>query len=211
MATTAIDCKEQVSDRILTAPNVISTIRLLMVPIYLWLLLSGHDIAALIVFSVAALTDFVDGQVARRTNQVSKLGKLLDPAVDTALMVTGILGVVLIGRLPIWIAVVVFAREAFLLIGGAILLKGFDIRVPVIYPGKVATTLLFVGFAGMFLNMPQVQGLGIAQAGWLPGLNGDPCAIWVWLVYIGLALQISVTIYYCIQAWRSLSAKRRMG
>ena len=208
LAATTIDCSEEVSNKILTAPNVISAVRLLMVPVYLWLLLNGYDIAALVLFSVAALTDFVDGQVARRTHQVSKLGKLLDPAVDTVLMVTGILGVVLIGRLPAWIAVVIFAREAFLLIGGGILLKGFDIRVPVIYPGKVATTLLFAGFAGMFLNAPLLPGLGITSVDWLPGFNAADCAIWVWLVYIGLALQIGVTVYYCIQAGKALASRK---
>lgn len=192
-------------------PNVISAVRLLLVPAYLWLLLDGHDVAALAVFAVAALTDFVDGQVARRTHQVSRLGKLLDPAVDTVLMVTGVLGVVLVGRLPVWVAVLVFARELFLLVGGAVLLNRFHVSVPVVYPGKVATTLLFVGFAGMFLNAPQVPGLGLCDIPWLPGLNGASCAAWVWLVYAGLALQVGVTVHYCRQAWLRLQAARKGG
>lgn len=200
---------EEVSNKILTAPNVISAVRLLLVPIYLWLLFAGNDIAALVLFSVAALTDCLDGQVARRTNQVSKLGKLLDPAVDTVLMFTGVLGVVLVGRLPVWFAVLVFAREIFLLVGGGILLKRFGIQVPVIYPGKVATTLLFIGFAGMILNMPLIPGLGIIPVDWLPGFNDAPCALWVWFIYVGLVLQIAVTIYYCVQAWGKLSAVLR--
>lgn len=198
-----------VSSKILTAPNVISAVRLLLVPIYLGLLFAGSDIAALVLFSVAALTDCLDGQVARRTNQVSKLGKLLDPAVDTVLMFTGVLGVVIIGRLPVWFAVLIFAREIFLLVGGGILLKRFDIRVPVVYPGKVATTLLFIGFAGMILNMPIIPGLGIVPVEWLPGLNAAPCALWVWFIYVGLVLQIAVTVYYCVQAWGKLAAVRR--
>ena len=201
--------EEEVTDKILTAPNVISAVRLLMVPVYLVLLFNGYDVSALVVFSVAALTDFVDGQVARRTHQVSKLGKLLDPAVDTILMFTGVLGVVLIGRLPAWFAVLLLAREAFLLVGGGILLKTRDIHVPVVYPGKVATTLLFVGFAGMFLNAPTVPGLGLCDIAWLPGFNGDACAVWVWFVYVGLVLQIGVTVYYCKVAWSKLSASRR--
>lgn len=198
--------EEEVSSKILTVPNVISAIRLLLVPVYLWLLLSGHDVAALVLFAVAALTDCLDGQVARRTNQVSKLGKLLDPAVDTILMFTGVLGIVLVGRLPVWFAVLIFAREIFLLVGGAILLKRFAIQVPVIYPGKVATTLLFIGFAGMILNMPLIPGLGVANVGWLPGFDAGPCALWVWVIYVGLVLQIAVTVHYCIQAWRKLHA-----
>lgn len=201
--------EEAVSNKILTVPNVISAVRLLLVPIYLWLLFTEHDIAALVLFSVAALTDCLDGQVARRTNQVSKLGKLLDPAVDTVLMFTGVLGVVIIGRLPVWFAVLIFAREIFLLVGGGILLKRFGVQVPVIYPGKAATTLLFIGFAGMILNWPLIPGLGLVPIDWLPGFNGDPCALWVWVIYVGLILQIAVTVYYCVQAWGKLSAVRR--
>lgn len=203
--------EEEISNKVLTAPNVISGVRLLLVPIYLWLLFGGNDIAALVVFSVAALTDFVDGQVARRTHQVSRLGKLLDPAVDTVLMFTGILGVVLIGRLPVWFAVLILARETFLLVGGAVLIRTRGIHVPVVYPGKVATTLLFVGFAGMFLNAPQVPGLGLCDVGWLPGFNAGDCALWVWFVYAGLVLQVGVTVYYCVQAWARLSESRKHG
>lgn len=211
MALAAVEnnADEEVSNKVLTAPNAISAVRLLLVPIYMWLLFNGHDIAALVLFSVAALTDFVDGQVARRTHQVSRLGKVLDPAVDTVLMFTGVLCVVLIGRLPVWFAVLIMAREAFLLIGGGILIRLYGITVPVIYPGKVATTLLFVGFAGMFLNAPVLPGLGWTDAGWLPGFNGSDCAVWVWFVYVGLVLQVAVTVYYCRQAWAKLSERRK--
>lgn len=203
--------EEEISDKVLTVPNIISAVRLLLVPVYLWLLFDGFDVAALVLFSIAALTDFVDGQVARRTHQVSRLGKLLDPAVDTVLMFTGVLGVVLVGRLPAWFAVLVLAREAFLLVGGAVLIKAHGIRVDVVHPGKVATTLLFVGFAGMFLNAPLVPGLGLVDVSWLPGFNAGDCALWVWFVYAGLALQIGVTVYYCVQAWGKLSECRKRG
>ena len=203
--------EEEISDKVLTVPNIISAVRLLLVPVYLWLLFDGFDVAALVLFSIAALTDFVDGQVARRTHQVSRLGKLLDPAVDTVLMFTGVLGVVLVGRLPAWFAVLVLAREALLLVGGAVLIKAHGIRVDVVYPGKVATTLLFVGFAGMFLNAPLVPGLGLVDVSWLPGFNAGDCALWVWFVYAGLALQIGVTVYYCVQAWGKLSECRKRG
>ncbi len=195
------------TDKILTVPNVISFVRLLLVPVYLWLLFEGYSIAALIVFAVAAATDFIDGQIARRTHQVSALGKLLDPAVDTALMLTGVLGVVFVGRLPIWFAALIILREIYLLVGGAILLRKFDIRIPVIYPGKVATTLLFVGFCGLLLNAPLVPGLGVCDISWLPGFNHAEVSIWIWLLYLGIAMQIGVAIYYSIQAWHELQNK----
>ncbi len=63
-------------------------------------------------------------------------------------MITGVLGVFLVGRIPLWVIVVVVLRDAYLLIGGAWLLSRYRIRVPVIYLGKFATTFLFIGFAG---------------------------------------------------------------
>lgn len=191
----------EASDKILTAPNVISFIRLLLVPFYLSLLFDGERVWALVVFIIAAASDFIDGQVARRTNQVSKLGKLLDPAIDTILMFTGVIGVVAIGDLPIWVAIYIIAREAFLLIGGAVLISRYDVRVPVIYPGKFATTFLFAGFAGMFLGAPVLNGLGVIPVSWLPGFNNDAYIVWVWLIYLGIALQIIVTVYYCWKAY----------
>lgn len=199
---------EDVTGRILTAPNVISFARLCLVPIYLCLLFSGNDVAAMIIFAVAALTDFVDGQVARRTHSVSKLGKILDPAVDTILMMTGVLGVCLIGRCPLWIAILVFGREVFLLGGGAILLYRCSIRIPVIYPGKFATTFLFIGFAALLLNRPILPGLGLIDASWLPGFGMTGACWGIWFVYAGLVLQIGVTIYYCIKAAMALRARR---
>lgn len=202
------DQAEVVTDRILTVPNVISFARLCLVPVYLWLLLSGSDVAAMVVFAVAALTDFVDGQVARRTHSVSKLGKLLDPAVDTILMMTGVIGVCLVGRCPWWIAILIIAREALLLIGGGILLERFRIQIPVIYPGKVATTLLFVGFASLLLNWPTVPGLELADASWLPGFGSSSVCLGLMVVYAGVALQIGVTIHYCVQAVGKLTEAR---
>ena len=198
----------EVTSRILTAPNIISFARLCLVPIYLCLLFAGQNIAAFAVFAVAALTDFVDGQVARRTHAVSKLGKILDPAVDTILMMTGVIGTCILGRCPLWVAVLIIAREVFLLVGGGVLLKRFDIHVPVIYPGKFATTFLFIGFAALLLNWPLVPGLGIIDAPWLPGFGPTEACWGIWFIYGGLVLQIGVTIYYCIQAAGQLKAKR---
>lgn len=199
--------EEPVSDRILTVPNVISFIRLCLVPLYLALLLGGHDLAAAITFGVAAGTDFLDGQIARRTHTVSKLGQLLDPTVDRVLMVTGVLGVFLVGRLPLWIILVVVARDGLLLAGGSWLLFKRGIRVPVIYPGKFATTFLFVGFAGLILNWPLVPGLGLCDLAWLPGFTDASVSWGIWFIYVGLLLAIGTTVYYVWAALRALKAQ----
>ena len=163
--------QEEVSNRIFTVPNVISFIRLCLVPVFFVLLFNGFDLAATLLFAIAAGTDWVDGQIARRTHQVSRLGQLLDPAVDRILMISGVVGLFAVGRLPLWIILIVIARDLLLLGGGAYLLKRWHTRVAVIYPGKVATTLLFVGFAALLLNWPILQGLGMVDAAWLPGIQ----------------------------------------
>ena len=93
--------EDEVLDTIFTIPNLISTIRLCMVPCFIVLLLTGYDILATVLFAVAAGTDWIDGQIARRTHTVSKLGRLLDPAVDRILMISGVVCLLAVGRLPL--------------------------------------------------------------------------------------------------------------
>lgn len=201
---------EAVTNRIFTIPNVISFIRLCMVPVYMMLLLNGYDLLATFMFALAAGTDWIDGQLARRTNCVSKLGQLLDPAVDRILMSCGVIGLMLVGRLPIWIVVVVLGRDLMLLVGGAYLLKRYHERVAVIYPGKVATTFLFVGFAGLLLNMPLIGGLGWFEASWLPGFGSEACSWGIWFVYAGLLIGLFTTLYYVLAGYRKMQKARRL-
>ena len=201
---------EAVTNRIFTIPNVISFIRLCMVPVYMVLLLNGYDLLATCMFALAAGTDWIDGQLARRTNCVSKLGQLLDPAVDRVLMSCGVIGLMLVGRLPIWIVVVVLGRDLMLLVGGAYLLKRYHERVAVIYPGKVATTFLFVGFAGLLLNMPLIGGLGWFDVSWLPGFGSVACSWGIWFVYAGLLVGLFTTMYYVLAGYRKMQKARRL-
>ncbi len=201
--------EEEVLDTIFTIPNLISAIRLCMVPCFIALLLTGYDILATILFAVAASTDWIDGQIARRTHTVSKLGQLLDPAVDRILMISGVVCLLIVGRLPAWIVILVLGRDLLLLIGGAYLLKKWRIRLAVIYPGKVATTFLFVGFAALLLNWPVLTGLGVVPFAWLPGLSSGPYSWGIWFVYAGLIVGLFTTIYYVATGARRLAAAMR--
>lgn len=196
---------EEVSNKILTIPNIISFVRLCMVPAFAVLLLKGNDIAATVLFALAASTDFVDGQVARRTHSVSKLGQLLDPAVDRILMITGVVCLLVVQRIPVWVVAFVIIRDLFLLAGGAYLIRRFRRRVAVIYPGKVSTTLLFVGFSLLLLNWPLCDGLGWCDISWLPGFSTGVFSWGIWFVYAGLVLSAFVTIYY---VYKGLSVRR---
>lgn len=213
MLRRAIDMtqNEAVTNKVLTAANVVSFVRLCMIPIYLWLLLSGYDLAATFVFAVAAATDFLDGQIARRTHTVSRVGQLLDPAVDRLLMITGVLGVFLVGRVPLWVIVIVLLRDVLMLLGGLWLLKRHHVRIDVIYPGKVATTLLFVGFAALLLNWPLVPGLGWCDLAWLPGFTSEPVGWGIWFIYAGLVLGLGTTAYYMSAAVRALRTAKADG
>lgn len=201
----------EVSSMVFTVPNLISLIRLCLVPIFLVLLFQGYDLMATFLFALAAGTDWIDGQIARRTNTVSKLGQLLDPTVDRVLMASGVIGLFIVGRLPLWIILVVLIRDLFLLGGGAYLLQRYRIRISVIFPGKVATTLLFVGFAGLLLNWPLLPGLGMTDLSWLPGFSAQAYSWGIWFVYIGLTLALATTVYYVIAALMKLRSAKRNG
>ena len=201
--------QREASDKIFTIPNVISFVRLCMAPVFLVLLFNDNNIAAAVLFAIAAGTDFVDGQIARRTNSVSKLGQLLDPAVDRILMICAVVGLMVVKRLPVWIVAVVIIRDLALFAGQAFLLKKYNVRVAVVYAGKFATTFLFVGLAGLLLNLPLVPGLGVCDFGWLPGFN-DAAASWgIWCVYIGLVIGACTTVYYVVRGAQGFLAARK--
>jgi len=194
----------EVSNKILTVPNVISCIRLCMIPVCFYFLLQEDNVLAALLFAIAAATDFLDGLIARSTNTVTKLGQLLDPIVDRGLMIFGVVGLVLVNRLPLWIVILILLRDGCFLIGGGYIFKRYGIRIPVIYLGKFVTTLLFIGFAGLILNMPLVAGLGICDLVWLPGFNNAMVSWGIWFVYVGLLLGIITTAYYLKQAFSQL-------
>ena len=200
---------EEVIDRVFTVANVISFIRLCMAPIAFALLVTGNDIPATAVFAISAATDFLDGQIARRTHTVSRIGQLLDPAVDRLLMICAVVGLLIVGRLPLWVVVIVILRDLVLLAGASYLLRNHGIRVPVIYAGKFATTFLFIGLAGLMLNMPQVPGLGWCDFGWLPGFNSVMCSWGIWSIYLGLCIGVFTTIYYVVKAYSELRKATR--
>ncbi len=196
----------------LTAPNVITLCRFLLIPIFIYLrFFTSHSFAALVVFAVAACTDWVDGQVARRTGQVSRLGKVFDPVVDRFLLATGVISVCVEGSLPLWIVILLVCRDILLLIEGRVQIYLMDHLVPVSYVGKFATTFLLFGFSFLLLKMPMVGGLGIADISWLPGLGSSPAYLGIYLVYIGVILSITVFIIYNVRGLSAYAKQVKSG
>ena len=200
--------EEGVSNRILTIPNMISFVRLCCIPVFFVLIVNEHNIAATILFAVAAATDWVDGKIARATNSVTKLGQVLDPFIDRLLMISGGIGLLIVGRLPLWIFILVVARDVLMLLGGVYILNKWKLRVRVIYLGKIATTFLYVGFAGLLLNDPLIPGLGIVTASWLPGFNAMMFSWAIWPIYIGLLLAVITTVHYCRWAVKEVNKSK---
>lgn len=204
---TAIKPDETVSNRILTAANVITFARLCLIPVSFILLLRGENVPATVLFGLTAATDFLDGMVARKTNTVTRLGQILDPVVDRLLVIAAVLGLLVVGRLPVWVVVVVLLRDLYLVAGGAFLISAHGIRIPVSYVGKVGMWFLCIGFAGLILNMPIWPGLGWTSSTYLPGFGMDSYCGFVWFLYIGLFLALLVTVVYTVRGARALATK----
>lgn len=185
------------SQQIVTVANVITLCRLILTIVFLWMFVSDIDrTLALIFYATAALTDFLDGQVARRTQTVSWLGKIMDPIMDRVLLFTGVLGLMLTGELPVWVAVFVIGRDAYLAVGSAILQKYQRRPVDVIYVGKFATAFLMTGFCLLLLGAPVMPGLGIVEVTWLPGLGSEPAALGIFFVYAGIVCSAITALIY---------------
>lgn len=134
-------------DRVLTIPNVISVIRLLCIPWFLYLLFGRDQRAdAAILLAVLGATDWIDGYIARRWNQVSTLGKILDPVADRLLLIVGIVAIVIDGSVPTIVAVLALLREG-LVAGATLLLAALGAkRIDVTWWGKAGTFGLMFAF-----------------------------------------------------------------
>jgi cardiolipin synthase len=139
-------------DRVLTVPNLLSALRLLGVPLFLWLLLGPQrDGLALLVLSVSGFTDWLDGRAARWLDQSSRLGALLDPLVDRLYVLATLLAFLLRGIVPWWVVAVLIARDLVLL-GCLGVLRRCGFQPPEVhYLGKAATFNLLYAFPLLLL------------------------------------------------------------
>lgn len=185
------------STDILTLANVITFCRLGLTCAFLVLFAGGtHRTLALVCYVVAATTDFLDGQIARRTQTVSWLGKIMDPIMDRVLLFTGVIGLLIVGELPAWVPVFVIGRDVYLALGGMVLQRYQKRPVDVSYVGKAATALLMFGFCDLLLGLPRIEGLDLVDAPWLPGLNDQGAALGILFVYAGVVFSAATALIY---------------
>ena len=133
-------------------PNAISLLRLGSVPVFVWLFTTGRENLAVLLYAVAAVTDFLDGFIARRTGAVTELGKLLDPLADRIFILALALALVARDALPAWLAIAVIARDVLLLSLWPLVERRSVRRIPVNFAGKSATALLLVGLTALALS-----------------------------------------------------------
>ena len=160
--------------RVLTAPNVITLIRLLCIPVFLWLLFGLHrQTLAAVLLAVLGTTDWIDGYVARRYHQVSTIGKVLDPAADRILVGTAVIAVIVHGAVPLWFGVATLAREALVSVMVVVLAALGAARINVLWIGKAGTFGLMVAYPGFLLSYGTAAWQQpVRDAAWVCGLVG---------------------------------------
>ncbi|MDA3004039.1 MAG: CDP-alcohol phosphatidyltransferase family protein [Actinomycetota bacterium] len=163
------------TDRVLTAPNLITLLRLLCLPIFLWLLFSVEDKAgAAWLLGALGSTDWVDGWVARKFGQQSSFGAVFDPTVDRGMFIVAVLAIVIDQSMPLWFAVAVLIREisvaAAMVIATAFGMQRFSVSIW----GKRYTFLLMFAVPLMLLAADDGRGADLVSLGaWafaIPGI-----------------------------------------
>ena len=136
---------EQVaSSRIFTLANAVSVVRLMAIPVFLWLVIEDRLLIAFVLLVVAVLTDFVDGMIARRMNEITKLGQFLDPFADRLFIAATVIALAIQDVVPWWFVIAVMLRDALLGIGGVVMARYGAATLPVKWWGKVATFAMLV-------------------------------------------------------------------
>ncbi len=197
---------EEIHHNVYSVANLVTVLRLLLVPFFFTILIRDAErtrLAAFAIYAIAASTDWVDGQIARRTHTVTTVGKIIDPLVDRLLLASGVVGLYIIGDLPAWIPVLLVARDIYLLYGSYVLERHHTI-LPVTYVGKVTTAVLLAGFSSLIAGWPGVRGLGVLESAWLPGLGSAGVAGGMWFVYVGIVLSLGTAVGYTFLASRAL-------
>lgn len=171
--------------RIWTVPNVISLARLLGVPLFLWLVLGPKaDVWAVVVLAMSGVTDWLDGYLARRLHQQSRLGEILDPVADRLYILAVVIALGLRHIVPWWVVAIIPARDALLWILVPFLRARGRNSLPVHYLGKAGTAALLYAFPLLFLGDHQGSAAEVAKVvGWAFAIWGIGLYWWAGLLY----------------------------
>jgi cardiolipin synthase len=177
------------TDRILTVPNAITVVRLSLLPVFVYLLFGADDRAAAAwLLAFLGITDFFDGYIARHFDQVSDLGKVLDPVADRLLFFVGIVSILIDGSVPVWLAWVVLGRE--LLVSAATLaLAAFGAaRVDVTWFGKAGAFGFMIAFPLFLAHHSDLSWADVADDwAWVAAWPALAFSLWSVILYVPLA------------------------
>ena len=185
-------------DRIATVPNVLSLFRILLIPVFVVLILHhGTETSGLLLLGAVVATDWVDGYIARHTDQVSTVGKILDPVADRLAIIAALVAIVARDAFPLWAALLVIVRDGLILLAGFAMLIALKVRLEVRWIGKAATF-------GLMSGIPLVAwgnfGLSLHRIALLVG----------WVLYgIGIVLYYAATAIYAADVARAVRMARR--
>jgi cardiolipin synthase len=173
------------SRQVLTIPNLLSLLRLVLLPVFLWLVL-GPDAhaAAVVVLMVIGISDWLDGALARKLNQTSSLGAVLDPVADRLYVLVAVVGLAASGAMPVWLALFLAARD--LVLWGLVPVlrtRGYS-ALPVHFLGKAATAALLYAFPLLLLGTGDSSfEVGSRVLGWAFAIWGTGLYWWAGVLY----------------------------
>jgi CDP-diacylglycerol--glycerol-3-phosphate 3-phosphatidyltransferase len=169
----------------LNLPNLLTMGRIAMIPLVLWLIDYGSPrscIWAAIVYALAAITDLLDGYLARRMNIVSVLGKFLDPLADKLLVMAALIWMVPMGRIPEWAVILLLAREISVT-GLRSIAVGSGVVIAAGEGGKSKTALQMIGILCLIIGYPYHLSLGFIDLGWVDLVNVGRVLVYASLVF----------------------------
>jgi cardiolipin synthase len=179
-------------DRIWTIPNALSILRLLGVPLFLWLLLGPHEDGwAIAVIAASGFTDWADGVLARKLNQLSRFGALLDPFADRLYILATLVGLVLRHVIPLWLAIVIVGRDV-VLAGALAVTRRYGYGPPEVhYLGKAATFCLLYAFPLLLIGIRHGTVADIARPiAWAFTIWGSALYLYAGAVYLAQAASL---------------------
>ena len=176
----------QLSDRVITWPNLLSALRLVLVPVFLWLILIDQNLWAFAILAFSSFTDWLDGFLARKLNQTSRLGQLLDPAADRLFILASLIGLAATSQVPWWLVFVIVARDVLLFFTLPFLAQVGYGPLPVNYTGKAGTFALLYAFPLLLLPavLPEGFAVWIYPIAWAFAFWGIWLYWWTCGVYI---------------------------
>lgn len=180
------------TDRVWTLPNVLSFLRLAGVPLMVWLILGPHsDGLAVLVLAAGGFTDWLDGYIARRWHQTSRVGQMLDPVADRLYIMAVVVCLAVRELVPWWLVVGLVARDVLItLLVPVLRTRGFS-SLPVHFLGKAATFNLLYAFPLILLGAPDGTDWELARVlGWAFALWGVSLYWWAGILYLVQTLQL---------------------